>query len=362
MPSPFHAELLVLSLVSASVLVGSASPAHASTEFASGPSVVEVPLESSLEVRPAEGWHYADCAALRAASPLVTACSSESFTVTGGAYDAEIAPVRVPVLLQGSNSELTVDYVIRLAEPAIPTAPDTTIGIPLTAGSVNLIPLSDLGLTCGLCTAGEATIEVGAVSPEDLGTARVTGTHLVYAAKSDAQGLVEVDLRVRDNIEAVSKTFKVMLHVSPDHLVQGSQPDASQSLHGLHLARDPGPFDLSVGELVASVTQGGTLIISACGPALHGTVQCTPGGEIHYEPGPTNPETDQFAVRLVASDGRQAIASVTMYADAPQIAPGAGAKRAKLELSLPTPPPEAEEAASGATTRFTELMDALGAR
>ncbi len=349
MPSPLSTALLAAGLAVATT-TGMVST---SAEFASGPSVVEVPLNATLEVRPAAGWHYADCSQISSASEFVTACSSESFTVTGGAYDAETQPVRFPVRLLNGGREVTLDYVIRLAEPAIPEAPDTTLGFPLQAGAVSLIPLSSLGLTCGLCSAGEASIEVGSVSPGDLGTARVTGTHLVYTAAADVQGPVEVDLRVRDDIESVSKTFKVMLNVSRSE---------AAPLHGVHIASDPGELSLDVARLIATPAASSNLIISECGPALYGNVSCTPGGEIHYVPNPGAPLTDQFAVQIVAENGRQTIASVTFADEAPPLAPGVGAKRAKLELTLPTPPPEAEETAGGATTGFTELMDSLGAR
>ncbi|MFC5338657.1 hypothetical protein [Leucobacter denitrificans] len=347
-------SLLSTALLAASLAVATTTGAvSTSADFASGPSVVEVPLNGELEVRPAAGWHYADCSQISGASDFVTACSSESFTVTGGAYDAEIEPVRFPVRLLNGGREVTLDYVIRLAEPALPEAPDTTLGFPVPAGAVSLIPLSPLGLTCGLCSAGEASIEVGNVAPEDLGSARVTGSHLVYTAARDGHGLVEVDLRVRDDIENVSKTFKVMLNVSRSE---------AAPFHGVHITSEPGELSLEVDHLVATPTSGSGLIISECGEALYGGVTCTPGGEIHYVPDPGAPSTDQFAIQIVAEDGRQTVASVTLSDDPPPLAPGVGTKRAKLELTLPTPPPEAEETPGGATTGFTELMDKLGAR
>ena len=376
MPSHLAAALLAAALAVAGLGAGAHAeatpPGH---DAASGPSVVVVPLEESLEVRPAAGWVFADCSVLLSATPLVTACAPESLTVVGPAYDASIAPARVSVPLRSGSLAIMVDYVIRLAEPTPPSAPDTTIGLPLRAGAVSLIPLSELGIECGLCTPGTATVEVGAVAPSTLGRARVTGTHLVFAAAAAAQGRVEIDLRVRDDIGAVSNTFKVMLDVTNAN---------GAPLHGLHLAfGGEAGVDLAAADLVtrpdaadAASSEAQRLVVAGCGPALHGAVRCAPGGGIHYEPGHgapdaagrTLPVPDQFAVRLVAPDGSQTLASVTIGAmsgagsSTSPLTPAVGAKRAKLDLLLPRPPKQTEEATGGATTSFTELMNAVGAR
>lgn len=350
----------------AAIAVQPLAGAEDAVELASGPNIVEVPLESSLEVRPAAGWSFSDCGALREASDFVTQCAADGFTVTGPAYDHAIAPVRVSVPMRSASASLTVDYLIRLADPTPPDAPDTTIDLPLLPGAVSLIPLSDLGLDCGLCSEGVATIEVRKVEPESAGIARVTGSHLVFSAAPQAQGSAEVSLRVQDDLEHPSNTFIVTLHVSnAEHA----------PLVGLHLSRPAGAMTISAEELVFSpgeVDRNEALVLADCGPAMHGTVTCLPGGEVRYEPpryaSAEAPVADQFSLRLVAGDGRQALASVTLAAsDAESVSaplvPASGLTRAKLEMTLPEPPPEEDEAAaSGVTKGFTELMDSLGAR
>ena len=79
MPAP------MFSVGSTGVVAASADVSAEAT--ANGPSVVEVPLEQTLEVRPAPGWSFASCDALLAATQLVTACTPESFTVTGPSFD-----------------------------------------------------------------------------------------------------------------------------------------------------------------------------------------------------------------------------------------------------------------------------------
>lgn len=355
MPSFLSTSLLVMSL--ALLPMPAAMPAGtqvAAQATSAGPSVVVVPLEETLEVRPAAGWSFLDCGTLLAASELVTACTAESFTVTGPAYDAEIPQVRVPVEMRGPGGNYTVDYVIRLAEPTPASAPDTKVGIPVPSGSVALIPLSSLGIDCGLCTVGNATIEVGALDRLDLGVASVTGSHLVFSAAPGVQGAVEIDVRVNDDIETTSNTFKVTLYVSQA---------PTEAFHGLHLVRALEEQELEVSELLLEPEED--VYISSCGPAMHGAVRCTPSGSIRYSPH-ANTETypsDQFQVHIVAADGRQGLASVTLLDAGSGISPAAGTTRAKLDFTLPEPPSEEdEETAAGVTDTFAALMDTLGAR
>lgn len=372
MPSLLAVTIALVSLVLPGGLSAAAFEAAAPSQQASsavqanGPSVVEVPLQSTLEVRPAEGWSFADCDTLLSASELVTNCSPAGFVVTGPAYDADIEPVRVPVLLQSGSRTLTVDYVIRLALPAPPTAPDTKIDLPLAAGAVSLIPLSELGLECGLCSAGVSKIEVRGSAPAAAGVASVTGTHLVFAAAPDARGPVEVDIHVTDDIGTRSNTIRVTVYLS-------AGPETT--FHGLHLVQAPGAVELSAAQLLAS-ERPDELIIAGCESPLRGTVMCTPDGSITYTP-PADDEADigasvdastesddQFAVRIVSADGRQALTSVTLLpSSAAALAAGAGAREATLMLSLRTPPPESDEqAGTGVTSGFSDIMDALGAR
>ena len=349
MPAP------MFSVGSTGVVATSADASADAT--ANGPSVVEVPLEQTLEVRPAPGWSFASCDALLAATPLVTACTPESFTVTGPSFDPAIEPVRVRMLLANSSRELTVDYVIRLAQPEPPAAPDTKLDLPLAAGAVSLIPLAGLGIECGLCSAGTAKIEVRKSAPDSAGVASVTGTHLVFAAAPNARGPVEIDIRVTDDIENHSKTIRVTLH-----LVPGS----SSPLQGLHLVRSASDPALTAAELVLGA-EPDELVLAGCSTPLHGTVTCAPDGTILYTP-PAGTEgmastPDQFSVRIVSTDGRQALASVTVADTGAALAAGAGSKKATLQLSLPEPPPQQEEEAqTGVTTGFSEIMNAMGAQ
>lgn len=316
-----------------------------------GPSVVEVPFESTLDVKPAPGWAFADCAPIVAASALVTTCAADGFTVASAVFDPELAPVRVTVPLTNGMSTLAVDYIIRLAAPTPPDAGDTDTGIPVPAGSRLLIPFSDLGLTCGLCTPGTAEVEVVGIDPASAGTARVTGTHLTFAAAPGARGRAEIAVRVTDDIGASSKVLLVTVHVVAAD---------TDSVIGLHLLRPAEPLALEIADLGFAVGTEEELRIVGCGAALRGLVSCSPDGTVAFTPAGDGP--DQFSVRLSTPNGRQAIASVTLgTTDAAALAPATGTASAPLTLILPRPVESSEEQA-GATSNFTKLMDGLGAR
>lgn len=316
-----------------------------------GPSVVEVPFESTLDVKPAPGWSFADCGPLLAATTLVTACAADGFTVASSTFDPALAPVRVTVPLTSGSTTLAVDYIIRLAAPAAPDAGDTDTGVPVPAGARLLIPLADLGLTCGLCTPDAAEIEVVGVDPASAGTARVTGSHVTFAAAPRARGRAEIALRVIDDVGAASKVILVTVHVV------APQADA---VVGLHLLRPAEPLALTVSDLGFAVGTDDEVRIVGCGAALRGLVSCSPDGSVAFTPADAGP--DQFSVRLATEGGRQAIASVTVgTADAGPLAPAAGAASASLAVPLPRPVESSDEQA-GATSTFTKLLDGLGAR
>src|SRR3546814_10506581 len=155
-------------------------------------------------------------------------CSPAAFTVAAPTFDPDAQPVRVSVPLVSGETRLTVDYIIRLAPPAEPDAPDSEVPLPVPAGSRVLVPLSDLGMECGLCTPGTASVEVEGVDPAGAGRAWTTGSHVVFAAATGASGSAAVGLRLVDDLGRRTKLALLTVHVSPAH-------DAA--LQGLHLIR-----------------------------------------------------------------------------------------------------------------------------
>lgn len=356
------ALLAALLLTGAVGAVGAPSAAGAAPEpspsppppgtAVTGPTVVEVPFEGPLDVKPAPGWAFADCGALRAATPLVTACAPDGFTVLSPGFDPELPPVRVAVPLTSDAASLTIDYIIRLAAPEPPDAPDTDVALPVPAGARLVIPLSDLGLTCGRCTPGTASIEVTGVDPASAGSARVTGAHLTFAAAADARGPAEIGVRVTDDIGDSSNIFLVTVHIvepTPDALV------------GLHLLRPMEAMTIEIADLAFAVGTDDEPRVVGCGSAFTGTVTCNPDAAVTYTPA-AGATSDQFSVRLATASGRQALASVTLgTTDSATLAPAAGEASAPLDVVLP-PGAETAEEQAGATTGFTRLMDGLGAR
>ncbi len=347
------AALLGILAALALPLVAPASPAPGATAapISPGPSVVEIPYEGTVDVTPAPGWQFADCAPLQAATPWVTACSAGGFTAAAPTFDPEAPPVRVAVPMAGPAGVVAIDYVLRLGPPPAPDAGDSEVPVPLRAGGHLLVPLVELGLSCGLCTPGIASIRVEGVDPVGSVTARVTGSHLSLAAGAQAQGTAEVALRVIDDIGAASTVFLVRVHIVTDR-------DAGLlALHRALPAPDaPLSFTLADLAFLPPGTEGVTLV--GCSAAVHGTVTCQPDGSVDYRPVDVQ-AGDQFSFVLSTRRGRLALGSVT-FVDAPGgLAAGAGAAEAPLTVVLPVPVEPTDEQ-GGATRGFTDVFDQMG--
>lgn len=344
------------------LLLGAFSaPAHAEgdatgddeTAGSVGPSVVSVPYEGSVEVSPAGGWQFIDCAALEEQVPLVTQCAADGFTVAAPEYDADAEPQRVNIAMRGPAGPTEIPYIVQLAPPMLPEGSDTTFDMPVPAGGRTLIPLSHVDPDCELCSPGTARVQVAGVDADAPLEASVTGTHLSLVPHPDARGEAQVNLRIIDDLGQPSKTFIVTLRiVDPERL----------GLRSLHRTVPPGEsLELDASDLVFR-TDGESVEVAAvsCAVPLHGSVHCTPEGHLTYTPA-ADEVLDQFAVRVLDTEGREALASVTLSAHRGLLAPGTGSRETEVLLDLPhieTTP----GTATGVTAGFTTLMDALGAQ
>ena len=323
----------------------------------SGPTVVHIPYEGSIEVKPAAGWTFADCGAMLAATPLLTACIPDSFTASAPTYDPSQAPTRISVPLTSATVSVTVDYLIVLEPPAKPEVDDLDYGYPFGSGSRAMVPLSDLEISCGRCSIDTAEVRVGRVEPADAGSATVTGAHVVFTSRIGFVGAVEISIRVVDDIGARSTSSTLTLHfVSP-----GSAP-----LVGLHIAasvplQDDGSMVLETD--AADLVLGGDVTVIGCGPSLRGSVVCLPNGRIEYRSAAAS-APDQFSIHVQREDGEQATASVTLTpaetGNSWALAPAIGETTAPLAVPTLAPAPSREETATGVTTPFVELLDRVG--
>jgi hypothetical protein len=239
-----------------------------------------------------------------------------------------------------------------------------------------MIPLSELGITCGLCDEG-AKVEVTRVRPKAAGTPSVTSTHLVLAADPDFLGSADLRVRVTDDIGQRSKAADVRVS-----LVPGSS-DAVRAQHVV-MPLDGDRVEVDLTQLVS----GDGVSILSCGAPVVGAVLCDESGAATFSlPRGATPAADQFAFHAIDASGRQATGSVTLVAPDPEaeaeeagdgdgdaeaapdaeaeppavrLAPGSGSKLAPA--IIPTREPEAAaEGGGGVMTAFTRLLDRIGA-
>jgi hypothetical protein len=348
---------------------GAAGPARAEATEPVAPNRVAVPYLGEIEVKPAEGYTFQNCDAVLAASELATACVADTLTFAAPVFDPEFGTERLPVRLASGSTSLEIDYLVTMAPPATPALADMAYGYPFRQGSRVMIPLSELGITCGLCDEG-ANVEVTRVRPKAAGTPSVTSTHLVLAADPDFLGSADLRVRVTDDIGQRSKAADVRVS-----LVPGS-PGAVRAQHVvMPLEGDRVEVDLT------QLVSGDGVSILSCGAPIVGAVLCDESGAATFSlPSGASPGADQFAFHAIDASGRQATGSVTLVAPdaesgdaaadadaeaapeagteppAVRLAPGSGAKLATA--IVPTREPEAAAAGGGGgKTAITRLLD-----
>lgn len=288
-------------------LTSASWPAAAeSAPSASGPTDIAVPYLGTASIEPAEGWQIIDCDRPAAASPLVVACDAERIELAATTFDPDAGPTVVPVTLSNGRSTLAFDYVVTTAPPEAPSVAPTRSAAPAAAGSVVMVPISDLGVECAVCAEGGA-LEVVGVRPEGAGTATATSTHAVFRPAAGFDGEAEIVVRFVDDYGTRS--------AEASYLVPVYRP-GSHALVALSVfapLAPSGATSLDLGSLAFS-TDGSELRFVGCGAAVHGTVVCGPDGTAEYRPA-AGAAIDQFSFQVAAADGEQATGSVTLVTD-----------------------------------------------
>ncbi|WP_430591646.1 Ig-like domain-containing protein [Humidisolicoccus flavus] len=329
----------------------------------SGPNAVEIPYLGETNTKPAEGWLITDCAPVLAASDLVTACTSEQIDFAATAYEPDFNGVTIPVPLSNGVTSLVIEYLVTLAPPEAPTIGLTSYRFPVAAGSVFLLPLSDLAIECVVCVEGGA-VQVLGVEPAEAGEVGVTSEHLVFRPAQGFVGAATIGVRFADDYGTWSQPASVEIPVYRP----GGEPLIAQSVYAQLFAADS--TSLQLPPLVVSDDPSSVRVVG-CGAAIHGTVICTGDGAVQYVPF-EEAAVDQFSYHVAGADGEQATGSVTLVAEAGEL-PTIGIVPADVrphgkDESVTTsivpkiPPAEDAEASNGgAFAAFTVMLNRLGA-
>ncbi|MCD2441626.1 hypothetical protein LQ757_04980 [Agromyces sp. SYSU K20354] len=354
------AGVLALSFA-AFVVPASASAEEATTPSSSSPTSVAVPYLGTATIEPAQGWRISDCAGPAAASDLVIACDEGRIMLSATEYDPEAVPVTLPVSMSNGRTSMVFEYRVTLAAPEAPTLASRRAPGPVAAGSVLLVPISDLGVECIVCAEGGALAGV-AVLPAEAGSLAATPTHLVFRPARDFTGDAELVARFADDFGTWSTDAKVVVPVyrpGPEALI-------AQSVFTPRDADGSATVDLAA---LAFASDGAEAHLAGCGAAIHGSVTCAADGTARYTSA-NDVAVDQFSFRVVSADGEQASGSVTVVGEAsdlPQTGPvpvlGSGSDDGVATRVVPRVPVEREQTSRGGV--FAPLigtLDRVGAR
>ncbi|MDQ2660441.1 MAG: hypothetical protein M3Y52_01050 [Actinomycetota bacterium] len=360
----FATAIVIAGVPSAATAEPSAPTPSAPTQSGpspSGPTAIGVPYLGRATIEPAAGWQIIDCAGPAATTPLVVACDPTRIELAAPNFDPAAKPVVLPVALSNGRTSMVFDYVVTTEPPAAPKVAAARSGAPVAAGSVVLVPISDLGVECAVCVEG-GSLEVAGVSPEGAGTAVATPTHVVFRPAADFAGEAELHVRFVDDFGTRSNEVS---HLVP---VYRAGPSALIALSVFAPFAASGATSLDLTELAFSAG-GGELRFVGCGTAVHGTVVCGSDGSAEYTPS-SAATVDQFSFRVVDADGEQATGSVTLVADdgsrqtsgpVPTATDGKGARAASAIVPA-IPVEQASEGREGVFVALIDTLDRVGAR
>lgn len=344
-PTPlFGAGLLAFAL--AAIPVG-ASADDAQDEAPANTAVVAIPYDGAADIAVADGVQI-DCGAIGPVDGLEVTCEPAGLSVDVASYDPDWGERALAVPFTDGATRTVVRYRVVLEAPPAPEVAASRVDNPFAAGSQVLVPLSLLGISCTLCTADAAAVEVTSVTPEGA-FAGVGATHL--AVRYDRAGDVTVGLALTDDAgQRVDAELTVtMVAASADDAMTDAAPRA---LHVLMAPR--GEVDLT------ALAWGDDVVFSCLADDL---VACTPEGSATLREAPV--AGDQFAFRAVDADGRQALGSVTFQddvaADASAPVPAAWAAEAPLGVRTTPPPDDSGEPGTSVLSGLSRILQEVPA-
>lgn len=322
-----RALALAAALAVATTVVAPWAAVAADTGGAAGQDAgsVVIPYAGSGEVRFGDGWTI-ECGGVGAPDGVAVACEGAALTLTAAAFDPD-APARTLVVpLRSGSVETTARFRVVQEPPAAPEIGAPVVPGPFPVGSQALVPLSSLGITCGLCTAPAATIRVAGVSPASA-FAGVSGTHL--AVRSSHRGDVVVSIEVQDAAGQTTATdltvgfggsdaVPVALHVV---VPVAEALDLADYAWGDRLRFDCADDPRSPASVAAECSADGAVVVTGAAPGA------------------------QFAFRVVDAGGGIARGSITFAAADATAAPVAVSWAQEASLAVVVPAPPADDAA-----------------
>jgi hypothetical protein len=307
-----------------------------------GPTAIAVPYLGTATIEPAEGWQVADCSVPTAATPLVVACHPDRIELAASSYDPDAGATTVPVPLSNGRTSMVFDYLVTLDPPEPPSVGRGRSMSPVAAGSVVLLPISDLGIECTVCAEGGA-LDVVAVEPRNAGTAVATPTHVVFRPARGFTGEAGIIVRYADDYGTWSHDATVTVPVYRG----GPEPLIALSVFA---PRADGATTVDLSSLAVSIG-GSDVHVVGCGAPMHGAVVCGPDGAAMYTPvGEVG--VDQFSFQVAASNGEQATGSVTLVSGA------SASATSDLPESGPVPASAVDEGDDGVPSQVVPALPA----
>lgn len=333
---------------------------------------VDVPYQSKIDVKPADGWAFKDCAAVRKQLGTqlakvrtevlrLTACTAAGFTLNSEHYSSDLEPFTLVVDAASGPVDVTWQFRVALASPEPPAAPkEAEYPFPFTAGTVARIPFSDLGITCTECADG-MRVRVDGVEPAGAG-AEASSTHLLVSPSSPSAQRVVVSYSLGDD----SGQFAESITLAVNFAAPAKRPIASGDIV-LPLAGDAA-VSVNVADYLAPI-DGRKWSVASCGDPSRGTVTCARSGKLRYVPhkgahlgGGGDRVIDQFSYTVRTEDGALDTASVTLVpADSPLLSSGLRSDGVPLGTEARTGfvPSKPDPPQQPATNRFLGIQDLL---
>lgn len=327
---------LVLLAAGASAIL-SPEPARA----AASDSDVSLPYLGS-DTRPVpSGWTVTACPRGDSPDLVSLTCEGSDITFSATAFARGVGSQRVTVAFTAKGVAKTKTYTVSLEAPELTVPSSIRYRYPLPQGTPTTVPYNTFHYTCQACTTASPQFRSGSVTPKSAGTARFSGTGVVFSPAPDFSGRATLHFRLRDRYGDQSAQASVKVTVVPGRshaptTIPVSDASGTNMVQGDATAKD-------IGE------KGFPAILSSCGTPLHGHVVCHADGTFVYTADRGFTGYDEFGTHVfVRKTGDQAVGAVVVRVGLPEPRIAAGGRTA-LEAAVTDP----------AATQYTPILSPL---